>query len=121
MRQISIGDRQYRIMVSERDSQWVARAVRTDTGDRFGIECPGGSDGEAAARLTRWLLWQSQHTAALAHLQAAERAYHRAIAGSAFADPIANPAATEIQKASLDAVEDARVRLDKVRGQNPEV
>jgi hypothetical protein len=66
-------------------------------------------------------LWQSQHTAALENLQAAERAYHRAIAGSAFADPIANPAATEIQQASLDAVEAARVRLDEVRGQNPEV
>lgn len=120
MRQISIGDRQYRIVVAERDSQWFARAVQTDTGDRFGIECAGASEGEAAARLTRWLLWQHQHTVALEHLQAAERAYHRTIAGSAFADPIAGPAAVETQKASLDAVEAARVRLDEVRGQNPE-
>jgi hypothetical protein len=120
VRQISIGDLQYRIMVSERDNQWVARAVRTDTGDRFGIECAGASEAEAAARLARWLLWQRQHTAALENLQAAERAYHRAIAGGAFAEPIANPAAIEIQKASLEAVDVARVRLDEVRGQNPE-
>jgi hypothetical protein len=65
-------------------------------------------------------LWERQHIAALENLQAAERAYHRTIAGSAFADPIANPAATEIQKASLDAVEAARARLDEVREQNPE-
>src|SRR5215831_5246201 len=107
-------------MVSERDSQWVARAVRTDTGDRFGIECAGASDGEAAARLTRWLLWQSQHTAALESLQAAERAYHRAMAEGAFADPASNLVAVEIQKARLEAIEVARVRLDGVRGQNPE-
>ena len=107
-------------MVSERDSQWVAQAVRTDTGDRFGIECAGASDGEAAARLTRWLLWQSQHTAALESLQAAERAYHRAIAEGAFVNAVSNPVAIEIQKACLEAVEVARVRLDEVRGQNPE-
>jgi hypothetical protein len=120
MRQISIGDRQYRIVVTERDGRWIARAVRTDSGDRFGIECAGVSDDEAAARLTRWLLWQHQHTAALENLQAAERAYHRTVAGSAFAERVDGPATVDTQKASLDAVEAARIRLDEVRGQNPE-
>ena len=88
----------YRIVTLERDGQWIARAERVDTGDRFGIECAGASEAAAAARLTRWLQWQSEHTAALEELQRAERAYHRTIAGSAFANPLEGPTATELQK-----------------------
>ena len=57
-----------------------------------------------------------EHTAALEALQQAQRAYHRTIAGSAFASPTEGPSAIEMQKESLDAVEAARVRLDEVRG-----
>jgi hypothetical protein len=110
----------YRIITSERDGQWVARARRADTGDPFGIECAGASMEEATRRLTAWLEWQAEHAAALDALQQAEQAYHRTIAGSAFASVTEGPSAVEMQKESLDAVEAARVRLDEVRARKPE-
>jgi len=120
MKQIALGDRRYRLVPAERDGQWVAHALREDTGDPFGIECAGATEDEAVARLTRWLEWQSEHAAALADLQRAERAYHRTIAGSAFASPSEGPSAIEMQKESLNAVEDARLRLDEIRAKKPE-
>lgn len=110
----------YRIVCVERDGQWVAHAERPDTADPFGIECAGATKDEATARLTNWLAWQAEHAAALDALQQAERAYHRTIAGSAFASPTEGPSALEMQKESLDAVEAARVRLDEVRARKPE-
>jgi hypothetical protein len=68
----------------------------------------------------RWLAWQREHAAALEALQQAQRAYHRTIAGSAFASPTEGPSAAELQKESLDAVEAARVRLDEIRLLKPE-
>ncbi len=68
----------------------------------------------------RWLEWQREHAAALEALQQAQRAYHRTIAGSAFASPTEGPSAVEMQKESLDAVEAARVRLDEIRARQPE-
>ena len=68
----------------------------------------------------RWLAWQREHAAALESLQQAQRAYHRTIAGSAFASPTEGPSAIELQKESLDAVEAARVQLDEIRGRKPE-
>ena len=109
-----------RILCEQRDGQWVARAVREDNGDPFGIECSGDSPESAQARLQRWLDWQREHAAALEALQQAERAYHRTIAGSAFASPADGVSAIEMQKESLDAVEAARVRLDEVRARKPE-
>ena len=67
-----------------------------------------------------WQEWQREHAAALEALQQAQRAYHRTIAGSAFASPTEGPSATELQKESLDAVEAARVRLDEIRARKPE-
>ena len=67
-----------------------------------------------------WQAWQREHTAALEALQQAQRAYHRTIAGSAFASATEGPSATEIQKESLDAVEAARVRLDEIRARRPD-
>ena len=67
-----------------------------------------------------WLEWQREHAAALEALQQAQRAYHRTIAGSAFASPTEGPSPVELQKESLDAVETARVRLDDVRARKPE-
>jgi hypothetical protein len=67
-----------------------------------------------------WQEWQREHAAALEALQQAQRAYHRTIAGSAFASPTEGPSAIELQKESLDAVEAARVRLDEIRGRRPQ-
>lgn len=109
-----------KIICEERGGQWVARAVRDDNGDPFGIECADADRERAVERLARWLDWQREHAAALEALQQAERAYHRTIAGSAFASPIEGPSAIELQKESLEAVEAARVRLDEVRAAKPE-
>ena len=67
-----------------------------------------------------WSEWQRAHAAALQELQEAQRAYHRTIAGSAFANPTEGPTAQEMQKEALDAVEAARLRLDEIRAQKPE-
>ena len=117
----TIGGTPFILRAVQRDGQWLAHAEREDTGDPFGIECAGATEAEAVARLTRWLEWQGEHTAALEALQQAERAYHRTIAGSAFANPTEGPTAIEVQKESLEAVEAARVRLDEVRSRKPEV
>jgi hypothetical protein len=68
-----------------------------------------------------WDDWQRAHAAALEDLQRAQRAYHRTIAGSAFASPSEGPTPEEMQKDALNAVEAARVRLDEIRAQRPEV
>ena len=102
------------------DGQWVARAVRDDNGDPFGIECVGDTAEAAKVRMEQWLDWQREHAAALEALQQAERAYHRTIAGSAFVSSDEGPSAIEMQKESLDAVEAARVRLDEIRARRPE-
>ena len=120
MKTATIGSLMYRISATERDGQWVARAERADTADRFGIECTGASADEAVGCVERWLAWQHEHVAALEDLQRAEGAYHRTIAGSAFASPTEGPSAIEMQKESLEAVEAARVRLDEIRARRPE-
>jgi hypothetical protein len=109
-----------KILCAERDGQWVAHAVREDTGDPFGIECAGDTGQEAIERLTRWLDWQKDHAGALDALQQAERAYHRTVSGSAFTSPTEGPTAVEIQRDALAAVERARIELDAVRARKPE-
>ena len=109
-----------RIICEERSGQWVARAVREENGDPFGIECAATTKESAEQRLKHWLEWQQEHAAALEALQHAERAFHRTIAGSAFASPSEGPSALEVQKESLAVVEQARVRLDEVRARKPE-
>jgi hypothetical protein len=110
----------YRIEAATREGRWVARARRQDTGDPFGIEFTGATEAEAVSCLIRWLEWQQEHTAALEALQQAEQAYHRTVAGSAFASPTEGPSAIEMQKESLEAVETARVHLDEVRARKPQ-
>src|SRR5438552_16681718 len=109
-----------RIVASERSGQWIARAEDETTGRPFGIECAGATEREAIDRLSRWIDWQREHAAALEALQAAERAYHRTIAGSAFANPTEGPTPLALQKESLDAVEAARIRLDEIRARKPD-
>jgi hypothetical protein len=120
MRDLSIGEKRYRIDAVERDGRWIARAVLVGTGDPFGTECAGETRGSAIERLARWLDWQHEHAAALDALQQAERAYHRTIAGSVFASPTEGPTPIELQKESLELVEGARVRLDDLRSRKPE-
>ena len=120
MKALTIGSVEFRLVATERDGRWMAHAVLADSGDEFGIECAGASADEAVARLMRWLEWQSEHAAALEALQRAEHAYHRTIAGSAFASPTEGPTAIELQRESLEAVESARLRLDEVRARKPE-
>jgi len=120
MKETSIGNVRYRLIAEQRDAQWIARAERIDTRDRFGVECSGATELEATGKLSRWLEWQNEHAAALEALQRAEHGYHRTIAGSAFASPTEGPSAAELQKESLEAVEAARIRLDEIRGRKPE-
>ena len=120
MEHITVEGTRYRVICVQRNGQWRAHAEREDNRDPFGVECSGATEAEATERLTRWLEWQAEHAAALEVLQQAERAYHRTIAGSAFASPTEGPSAIEMQKESLDAVEAARVRLDDVRARRPE-
>jgi hypothetical protein len=120
MTEFAIGERRYKLVTTERSGQWRARAERVDTGDPYGPEWTGGSETEATERLKQWLEWQAEHEAALEALQYAERAYHRTIAGSAFANPTEGPTPIELQKESLQDVEAARLRLDEVRARRPE-
>jgi len=120
MTDISIGTVRYRLVAVERDGRWIAHAERADNGDRFGVECAGATEAEALQRMQEWLAWQHEHADALEALQIAERAYHRTIAGSAFASPTEGPSPGEMQKESLDALEAARARLDEIRARRPE-
>jgi hypothetical protein len=117
---VVVGGKKYRIHAVERDAKWFSRAVSADTGAPFGTECEGDTEAAAVDRLARWLDWQHEHAAALAALQQAEQAFHRTIAGSAFANPTEGPTAVEMQKEAFDLVEAARVRLDDVRARKPE-
>src|SRR5919201_1995102 len=120
MREVTIGNARYRVIAEEREGQWVAHAVRFGSGERFGVECGAATENDALDRIGRWLTWQAEHTAALEALQRAEQAYHRTIAGSAFASGTEGPSPVELQKESLDEVEAARTRLDDIRARKPE-
>jgi hypothetical protein len=116
MTDMVVGTETYRLVVSGHDGQWTAHAVHAATGDRFGTTFTGATEADVVARLSAWLEWQREHAVALAALQSAEQAFHRTIAGSAFTNA---GEAVENQKASLDQVEAARVRLDEVRARQP--
>jgi hypothetical protein len=66
-----------------------------------------------------WSEWQRDHAAALAALQKAQRAYHRAAVGSAQSAPGSQQSEIE-RRSSLEAVDAARTRLDEVRARRPE-
>jgi hypothetical protein len=119
MSEISIGPARYVIAATSRSGRWTAFATRVESGDRFGIECTGETETDACGRLERWLMWQSEHAAALESLQRAEQAYHRVLAGSAFASTADGSPATELQRESLEQVEATRIRLDEIRARRP--
>ena len=109
----------YHIVAAEQDGQWIARATQRDTGRPFGIECSCATESEATDRLVNWLEWQAEHAAALEALQAAERTYPRTVAERAFSNlaPELSPAE---RSRPLEALEAARIALDRVRSRRPE-
>jgi len=117
--ELTIGPATYRIVTVERDGQFTAHAVRIDTNERFGIETIAAAPEDAQHRLAEWLEWQHEHTQALEALQQAERNYHRAMAGAAFATP--EDDSTEAARLSLESVNAARAQLDDVRARRPNV
>jgi hypothetical protein len=117
---MQIADRSYRLVTSRLGVRWMAYAEQIETGERFGVECAGESETEALDRLSRWLVWQGEHSAALQALQDAERTYHRAIAGTAFTSGDEETACTELRRAALNQVDAARARLDEIRARRPE-
>jgi hypothetical protein len=64
--------------------------------------------------------WQREHAAALEELQDAQRAYHRTVAATAFQGAAEEPSAEEMRRASLDALDAARIKLDEVRARRPQ-
>ncbi len=64
-----------------------------------------------------WLTWQREHTEALQALQEAQRRYHRVLSGHAFAAE--DDAVMGRQKDALREVDQARVKLDRIRTRQP--
>jgi hypothetical protein len=115
---IQIGDSTYTLVSTRRGDQWTAHAVRAENGDRYGIEVTAASESDATSRLTRWLEWQHEHTAALDVLQQAEKAYHRAVGNAAFSS--ADTQVAEARPARI-VMDEARHALDDVRARRPNV
>ena len=65
-------------------------------------------------------VWRQEHAAALAELQDAPRAYHRAVATTAFQGAADEPSAEEMRRASLETLDAARIRLDEERARRPQ-
>jgi hypothetical protein len=120
MKEITLGERHYRIVANEHSSTWVAHAERSENADPFGIECAGPTEADAMARLVQWMEWQHEHATALESLQQAQRVYHRALAAGAFGGVTGASTSRDLQRESLEAVEAARVRLDEIRARKPE-
>ena len=116
---LTVGPSTYRLVTAERGAQFIAYAVRIDTNERFGIETLAADAEDAQRRLAAWLEWQHEHTQALEALQQAERTYHRAMAGAAFATPEND--STDAARLSLESVNTARAQLDAVRARRPNV
>lgn len=116
---VQFGNISYQLFAKEHAGSYLAYALRGDGAERFGIETAGASADDAIAKLTRWLEWQHQHADALERLQDAERAYHRAMAGAAFAEDQAG--VDTARKQTLDTMTTARNHLDDVRARRPNV
>jgi hypothetical protein len=115
--ELTLGSTTYHLISVQRDDGFIAHAQRADNNERFGIETAAATADEAESLLARWLEWQHEHTQALEGLQQAERQYHRAMAGAAFASSA--DAAEGESRASLESVNAARLHLDEVRARRP--
>jgi len=116
---LRLGETTYTLHAIEREGVWIAEARKGPSGMRAGPPATASTAEDAIARLVRWLEWQRDHEGALIALQTAEQTYHRAIAGSAFASGLAE--ATEVQQEALRRIEEARVRLEEIRQDQPHV
>jgi hypothetical protein len=119
MRRVRVGNVSYTIHAVWRNEAWIA-FTRADTGERFGIQSTGSTEGQAIDSMIAWLEWQHDHAAAFSSLQIAERAYHRMVAGNAFSSNDAADAGSADSRETLDNVEAARARLDEIRARKPE-
>lgn len=119
LKNVTIGETTYNVTTVERDGSWIAEARKAPSGMRTGPSASAATADEAVVRLVRWLEWQRDHEDALTTLQAAEQAYHRTIAGSAFASGLAE--ATELQQEALQRIEEVRLRLEEIRKNQPEM
>jgi hypothetical protein len=115
--EIDIGGTWYRLVALESDDQWIARAFRVDTGERFGVDATAPTRESALGQLRRWLEWHHDHAAALAALRAAERAYHRAVTDEAFG--ASAKARRGAGRAPMEELDRARAALDAVRTRRP--
>jgi hypothetical protein len=107
------------VEVVERDGRWTAAARREESGDRYGPSISAATPDEAAAQLISWIGWQREHASALEALQAAEAAYQRIVAGSAFYAGPDGPPSAELRREALARVDESRARLDEVRRRRP--
>ena len=73
-----------------------------------------------SARAGAFDVWQREHSAALAELQEAQRSYHRTVATTAFQGSSEGQRGEELRRASLQALDAARIKLDEVRARKPE-
>lgn len=117
--ELTIGSTDYRLHSDDRNGRIVTYAVRLDNGDRFGIDVNGTSVEDTQSTLARWLQWQYEHSEALATLQQAERVYHKAMAGAAFGTT--PEAAAEESRTAVEAMNEARTRLDEIRLRRPNI
>jgi len=115
--EIKIGAASYRLFALHADGQWIARAFRADTGDRFGLDARASTEAAAVQQLQDWLQWHHEHLSALEALREAERAYHRAVTGSAFSGREGD--GQDAERGSLERLDRARSALDAVRRRQP--
>lgn len=115
---VSLGETRFEVTAIRQDECWLAHAERSDRPGRYGPLFGGDTEAEATDRVVAWLGWQQEHEAALSRLQDAQRAYQRAVAGSAFATAGDGPT-PDVAHDALDEMEAARAALEEIRERQP--
>jgi hypothetical protein len=119
MHDVMVGARRFVVGTRPEAGGWTAEARCAESGEVFGPAVADTSADAAMLRLIRWLQWQEGHAHAIDVLREAERAYHRLVAGRAFA-PAPNDEMPEgVRRAALRDVETARRLLDAIRATRP--
>lgn len=117
--EVVVGSRRFCVELRSEGGGWTAAARCADTGEPFGPAIVDTSADGARLRLTRWLHWQHGHAHAIDVLREAERAYHRHVAGRAFAPDPNDEMSGDVRRAALRDVETARRLLDAIRATRP--
>jgi hypothetical protein len=118
-RDLIVGARRFSVDIRPELGGWTAQARCPETADPFGPAIADISADAATLRLTRWLEWQEGHAHAIEVLREAERAYHRLVAGRAFAPDPNDEMSEGVRRAALRDVETARRLLDAIRATRP--